>query len=366
MKHKKKLLTAAILAATVGGTAQASHFRGGAIIPEISASGLLTTTTTTFWRKGAVDNATPSGMTATVSNTVDSSDSRWDRRVFVQTRQLTGAQTVNLNYSSCCIVYGVPNAGGGFDLDSRIVWDGQTATRPVLFDFAAVNPEVVRGSAYSDNMGAISGDGLTLNYALGLTTGVTSQAVGLTLDQTGQLAIGAGDTPAYIDRTNPGADMAFAGTISAGQNFVDFEWMLDGVGTAGNNSPVVDDQVIQALVGDIVTTTVLGLDPDGDALTWDLLSFFAPGGLGAPTFDPLTQLLTWNTAGGIVGDVLIANVRASDGSLSDVGSIRIELVRSIGPGPGPGPGTVPEPATGLLLGMGLLGLGAARRRKRKQ
>ena len=263
--------------------ANASHFRGAAIVPTVDASGLMTLTTTSFWRKTWVDN--PGGynisgggasLVGTVSNTVDQSDSRFGVRTEVVQYQLSGAGTYNISRSSCCRVSGIPNASGSWTMDSRIVWDGNTANSPILFDFNAINPEVQRGVNYSDNLGAVSGSGHTLSYGLHTNTGISSQATGLSIDSTGTLSIDAASTSTYADNgSNLGADMAFSGSISSSDgSMVEFDWLFDGVdATAHNSSPVVQDIVINALVGDDISTTVLGTDPDGNPLTWDMLSF---------------------------------------------------------------------------------------------
>jgi len=362
MKHLKQIALAIGVVAALGTTAvEASHFRGGSIVPTINANGVMTTTVTTYWRKTGVGVSQKAGMGTQTSRTIDQSDSRFAVVKESYRLQLRSGGTYNLRAASCCRVSGIANVGNvGWALDSTIVWDGQNAAAPILFDLSAINPEVVRGAAYSDNLGASSGTGLTLTYNQQLN-GINSQPLGFQVNtNTGELTIDAASTlVGYSDNptANVGADVAFSGQILASDgSMVEFDWLFDGVGKSSGLAPDVQDQVINALVGDIVTTTVIGSDPEGGPLTWDMLSFFGPPGALNPTFDPLTQLLTWNTAGLAAGDTLVANIRAKDNTgLTDVGTIRINLARS-----------VPEPSTLLLMGAGLAGLGMSKRSKKKQ
>ena len=92
-----------LMGALLGGTAltahvaDASHFRGAALVPTVSSTGLLTIQETSFWRKGAsnFNSAFVSGAgTAAASNSlVDTTDSRFDRVTQTHTIQLSGAGT---------------------------------------------------------------------------------------------------------------------------------------------------------------------------------------------------------------------------------------------------------------------------------
>lgn len=365
------LFMGALLAGTALTTAvaDASHFRGAALIPTVSANGLLTVQATTFWRKGAADvlNIVVSGTGSfnPTTTSLDSADSRFDVRTSTFSAQLSGAGTYDISMSSCCRVSGIANwspfsSSVSWQMDSRIVWNGTTANAPILFNFSSVQPEVLRGANYSDNLGATSGSGHTLTYN-GALNGIPQQAVGLTINPaTGQLTIPAASTAQYADNVfNVGADQAFSGTIlSSDGSFVEFDWLFDGVDSTSNQAPDVNDVVINALVGGPpIAHTMTGTDPENDPLTWSMLSFVGPcGSLGA-TFNASTQEFNWDPTGCGAG-TYIASIRASDGSLTDVGNITINLST--------GSTAVFEPATLLTFGAGLLGVGAMARRRRSQ
>jgi Ca2+-binding RTX toxin-like protein len=223
-------------------------------------------------------------------------------------------------------------------MNSMIYWDG-TATKPISFNFSAVQPEVVRNRAYVGNLSAVAGANLTLTYDQLLNDGITSQPPGFTVDPTsGGLSIPAANTTTYLDNTNTlstGGDYAFSGNIYAKNasgltvGSVEFDWLFDAVNVGSVNlAPAVDDVTTSANVGVIINHTFTGSDQDGDAISWANVGLIGPGGATpaiAPTFNPATQAFSWNTAGS-VGGTWIAQVKATDpfGS-TDIGSLTINL-----------------------------------------
>jgi hypothetical protein len=370
---KYTAIAAGVIAALGSGMAEASHFRGAAMIPSVDENGKLTVTTTSFWRPTSVSSVSTSVAGASylgsAASVTDTSDIRFTKVINVDTFQLSGAGTYNIDAGSCCRVDGIHNFPGGnsstsWNMDSTIVWNGSSANTPILFNFSAVQPEVVRGSDYSGSLGAVAGPGLTLSYDQVLND-IPSQPPGFTIDPaTGQLFISAANTATYLDNSsgNIGADYAFSGNITASDGSrVEFDWLFDAVDTGSVNlAPSVTDAVVNALVGDTINFTFNATD-DGNpnppgSLTWSFIGFLG-GGANAPTFNALTQAFEWDSTGSTLG-TYVAQVQVSDGLLTDIGLLTINL------GSDGGTPQIPEPGTLSLLGLGLIGFGIAGRRKR--
>jgi len=357
--------------------AQASHFRGAAMVPEINGSGLLTVTIQSFWDPASIDTPLPSvtgpssGSMSLISTVDDLSDPRFAFRTTVHQRQLTGgAGTYNIDWDSCCRVSsgGVSNwSSSNWGMDAAIVWNGTTATKPIAFNFASIQPEVNRDAVFSQtqNLSSVSPDALTLSYNQNLNISLTAQAPGFTINpSTGQMTIvpGVGGAANYAD--NPlesGADAAFSGNILASNgSFVEFDWMFDGVDQGAENlAPTVQDASDSGVVGDYFTHTFTATDPNlpGDVLTWHnlLIAFLGPSAPIAPTWNSSTQLFEWDSTGASAG-TYIAQVRVADlGGLTDVGSFTIDLTEA---------NLVPEPSTWAFAVLGLVALGGFAWRRR--
>lgn len=348
-----------------------SHFRGAAMIPSVDDAGVLTLTSTSFWRNGLLGDTFPvsgideSGNPAVTGpglfgapmsdvgpttgglsfRTFDTSDSRFTKVVQQHTLQLPGPGVYTISATSCCRVGGIQNAfESDWTMNSTINWDGSSASTPINFNFSAIQSEVVRGSDYSGNMSAVADAGLALTYDQALNQNIFAQPPGFTIDaNTGDLSIPAASTATYLDNFagNPGADYAFSGNIFArdgagalkGQ--VEFDWLFDAVNVASNRAPTVDDASTTVNRGATVVHTFTGSDPEGAALTWSFVGLLGPGGAApgnAPTFDPATQLFTWDTGGSDSG-TWIAQVRASDpAGLTDIGNLTITInpVQTVG------------------------------------
>jgi hypothetical protein len=368
------------LAATMPRVAPASHFRGAAMVPQISSTGLLTVTSTSFWRPGAFDSLAPQvsgfGFMTQQSLIRDQSDPRFDLVTQVHTMQLpAGARNIDIVSTSCCRVAtgGVGNwLESDFTMNSRIVWDGSTANNPIAFNFGSVQSQVSRLGAYSDNLDATSPTGLTLSYNQNLNQNITFQPTPsfLVNTSTGLMTIPAGETPLIVDHAqaqNTGADAAFSGNIlSSDGSFVEFDWMFDGVNAAINNAPDVNDGSNSGVVGTLFNFLFTITDPEGETLgsglSFDatLFGILGPVPAIAPVFNALTGQFSWDSTGSALGQYIF-QVRGRDsGNLTDVGSFTVDLLQ-VGP-----PGAVPEPAALLVHGglatCGLLGWIVWRRR----
>lgn len=332
-----------------------SHFRGAAMVPSVSATGVVTVETTSFWRKGVTAAPSPlinvaginRSMTLQPGSTIDTTDSRFDKRIDRNTFSLSsvgaGAGTYAITWTSNSRIAGIRNAlESTWTMDSLITWGGSgTASQPIGFNFSSVQPEVVRGRNYNGNLTAVAATGLTLSYDQALNVSINSQPPGFTIDPaTGALFIPAASTATYLDNlftttTGAGGDYAFSGNIYAtnasGQTVgrVEFDWLFDAVDVGSANlAPTVDDVTASANVGAVINHTFTGSDPDADPLTWSFVGLIGPGGAApanAPTFNATTRAFTWNTAGSI-GGTWIAQVKAADPfGLTDIGSLTINL-----------------------------------------
>ena len=386
----KTILMAGVVAAVGAVSAMpavASHGRGSVLVPSIDGNGNLTIQATSFWRPTFVDEVNrvtidrPDGTSFNLTldpRVEDTSDMRFTRVDETGTTALGGgAGLYSISWSSCCRVSGIANASeGSTDTESSIFWDGVSAISPIAFDLQNVQPNVVRGDAYSDNLDVTSPDGFALSYSdtdLGPSGAIASQAPGFSINAAGQITIPGANTAAYSDNGtgNDGADVAFSGRIDASDGgdvvaSVQFDWLFDAVDDDGtvNQVPNVGDVIVNAVVGDMLTIDIVGTDPDAaDSVTLSLISFFGPGGAiaggafapGTPG-NPTTGTFSFDTTGFGIG-TYIATIRGTDGSLTDQGTITINL-SAVTTTP-----VIPLPAGGVLLLGGLGALAAMRRRR---
>jgi hypothetical protein len=120
-------------------------------------------------------------------------------------------------------------------------------------------------------------------------------------------------------------------------------------------APVPVDDFLHIVPGELVTHTFRANDPDTPAasLTWSDFTFTGDGVAIQPTFDALTQLFSWNTAGSEIG-AYTARVKITDPQGNfNFGTLHISL----------GSTDIPEPSAAALALFALLSIIGRARRK---
>lgn len=374
------LVAATVASALIASSANASHFRGAALVPSVDENGVLTVTSKSFWRKGTASFGIGSSVSVTgasnaveISSTLDTSDVRRDSNTEEFQTTLPGAGYYTITWNDCCWVRPGPSQNyteSSYATTSTIYWDGSNATNPIQFDLENIQQQVVGGQAYSDNLDVVGSTALSYDTSY-VSLNMTSQAEGFTIDGTGQIAIDATSTGNYVDNpfaASVGADEAFSARITASDGInpnenssVEFVWLFDVVDSqAANLAPSINDIVINALVGDSISETLVVTDPNaGDVLNTSFLSFLGAGGaVAGSTFDPNTLEFNWDSSGFAAGSYVATFRTIDNGGLSDQGTVTINLSnRQTNP-------TVSEPSTFAIAGLGILGLVAVRRRRK--
>jgi hypothetical protein len=127
--------------------------------------------------------------------------------------------------------------------------------------------------------------------------------------------------------------------------------------------PSVNDTGIEIAPGETVVHTFTAFDADTSLaeLTWSNLVFEGDSVAIPPTFDPLTRLFSWNTAGSPDGTYKALVTVSDPMGFSDTGALWIGLGVGMPTFPGGEP-EIPEPATMTHLSLATLGLLIAVRR----
>jgi hypothetical protein len=105
---------------------------------------------------------------------------------------------------------------------------------------------------------------------------------------------------------------------------------IDDTPVNRNNAPNVEDATISVVQGETVTHTFSGVDPDGDSLTWRFIGISGSNIGAQPTFDPNSQLLTWDTTGSVAPGSFSIRVSAVDiGNLGDFGTLTVNVTTPV-------------------------------------
>uniref|UniRef100_UPI001445C801 DUF4347 domain-containing protein n=1 Tax=Crateriforma spongiae TaxID=2724528 RepID=UPI001445C801 len=251
-----------------------SHYRGGSLTWTVDANGRAEMEVFTVWRDGSVSSASFSGWSQSSSAIVATGAEQGGdgfairRQTFTRNLGPTPADFVS-NWSSCCWVANGNNFGSGWNLSTRVVWDGPGTTSASPTVRSATIDIVAQGNAYNQNLNAVDPDGSPVNYEFLVGGNDPNTAVpGLDLDQFGNVSLSGAETAALALGRWAYKVRVTDASGAYSEREVLFVVQDPGSGVPNPNAPVlapIGSQVVA--VGQTLTFQASATDPDGDSLT---------------------------------------------------------------------------------------------------
>ena len=376
-KKFSKIATIAVSAAVMtfaAMEANASHFRYGTMSWTRSQANPLEVTfnITEAWRAAAPDTLSFSGggvsfNTSENRNTVGTfTDAQSEQYTVFSTsitRTFSSAGVFNVSAGTCCRIGSLQdgNANAYFRMESVVdllsPFADNTGSPVAQAPIIVPMPITTSGNTTSFQLplGDPDAENLTVSLAStaqsGLNDGIpTVGGNNLTVSSTGLLE---------WDTSGASAGQKFAVQLRVDEddsdNSIPVDFIIEISNAQANQAPTVDGASFNLEVGDVLSHTVTGNDPDNgpSPLSWDPINLITgPQTVSNALFDVNTQLLTWDTAGYATGTYTFF-MSNFDGAANGLGQIIVTVSEA----------TVSEPGMALVFGLGLAGIAYTRRRR---
>ena len=371
------LAVSAALLSFAAAEASASHFRYGTMSWTRSQANPLQVTfnITEAWRAAAPDTLTFSSAAGnfntftnrtTIGTFTDAASESYTVFNTSITQTFPSASVFNLVAATCCRIGTLQNGNANADFRISATVDltqpfstdvgGPVAQAPIIvplpkttsgnfatFQLPFADPD---GDAMTVSVSPAGSGGSGLNTALPI-----AGANMLSVSPTGLLS---------WDTSGTTLGQKYAIQLTVGENdsasAVPVDFIIEISNDTANQAPIVLGQSLTLEVGDLLNTTIMGSDPDNgpvSPLTWNLDAITGPQTVANASFDPLTQMLLWDTTGYALG-VYTFFISNFDGAANGLGQVVVNLTAA---------SEVAEPGALAVIGLGLAGLVFARRRK---
>jgi hypothetical protein len=376
-KSFAKFATAAVIGATaafVAAEAQATHFRYGTINWTRNPANPLEVTfsVTEAWRSGLIDSLTfnngASGSFNTLTNRTtvgtftDANSEQYTVFNTSITQTYASAGVFNLSAGSCCRISTLQNGNADDSFTLQATLDltqpvgtnigGPVAQAPIIVPL----PQTTAGNfaTFQLPFADPDGDDMTVTVSSSAQSGLTTilPTAGANTASVSSTGLLSWDTSG----TTLGQKYAIQLRVSEDDsaNSIPIDFIIEISNSTANQAPFVNGQSITLELGDVLSTTVTGGDPDNgpSSLTWNLDAITGPQAVNNASFDTNTQSLIWDTTGYALG-VYTFFISNFDGAANGLGQVVVNVTAA----------TVSEPASLAVIGLGIAGLAWHRRRR---